>query len=126
MKVDPPVTQPGASPEHHNEVRIVGRVSDDPEVIVLPSGDEIVTARLVVNRPRPPAGKGKRAGVDTIPCTAWKPSARRRLRVWDAGDIVEITGSLRRRFWRDGGARSRYEVEVDSARRLARAPKTRA
>jgi single-strand DNA-binding protein len=38
------------------------------------------------------------------------------------GDIVEVRGSLRRRFWRAGpGAVSRTEVEVVRLRRVAAA-----
>jgi hypothetical protein len=37
-------------------------------------------------------------------------------------DFVEVTGPLRRRFFRaDGGARSRVEVEAVSGRRIRRA-----
>jgi single-strand DNA-binding protein len=36
------------------------------------------------------------------------------------GDVVEVEGSLRRRFWRVGaGAASRSEVEVTRVRRVA-------
>jgi len=44
---------------------------------------------------------------------------------WRAGDIIEIDGALRRRFWRTpGGPVSRYEVEVRKARRLTAAAAT--
>ena len=89
-----------------NSVELVGRVSGDPEPRELPSGDELVTLRVVV--PRPAGGP-----VDTIDLACWSPSSRRSaLRVAD-GDTVRVTGALRRRFFRTpGGAASRYEVEV--------------
>ncbi|TDC48571.1 single-stranded DNA-binding protein [Jiangella ureilytica] len=109
--------------EHLNEVRLVGRLSAEPEVILLPSGDEIVSARLVVQRPRPPAGLGAPRRVDTVTCTAWASAQRRKLRVLEEGDTVEITGALRRRFWRSGGAgQSTFEIEIDSAKCIARRP----
>lgn len=109
--------------EHHNEVRLVGRVAAEPLVVVMPSGDELVTARLVIERPRPPAGHGRRRGFDTVTCVAWTAPLRRRLRIWCAGDVVEVTGSLRRRFWRAGASKqSRYEIEVATAERLFRSP----
>ena len=109
--------------EHCNEVRLVGRVAAEPNVTVMPSGDELVTARLVIERPRPPAGRGKRRQVDTVTCEAWSPVLRRRLRILNPGDTVQVTGALRRRFWRgESGARSRFEIEVVTAERLARAP----
>ncbi|MBB5791416.1 single-stranded DNA-binding protein [Jiangella mangrovi] len=109
--------------EHLNQVRLIGRLSAEPEVILLPSGDEIVSARLVVQRPRPPAGLGAPRRVDTVTCTAWASAQRRKLRVLEEGDTVEITGALRRRFWRSGGAgQSTFEIEIDSASRVARKP----
>jgi hypothetical protein len=38
------------------------------------------------------------------------------------GDVVEVTGALRQRYWQTGTSlASRAEVEVLSARRVARA-----
>lgn len=109
--------------DHRNEVLLVGRIAGEPTITVLPSGDEVLTARVVVERPRPPAGRGKRGQVDTVPCAAWTPALRRSMRTWQQGDLVEVTGSLRRRFWRrEDGPRSRYEVEIRAATRLVPAP----
>ena len=45
---------------------------------------------------------------------------RRTVGVWKVGDQVEVTGALRRRFYRAGdGAGTRLEVEVLSARRAS-------
>lgn len=107
-----------------NEVLLVGRVSGVPEERELPSGDCLVSFRLIVGRPagarRPPDGV-RATTVDTLDCTAWTPGLRRRARGLAAGDVVEVTGALRRRFWRAGaGAASRTEVEVAQVRRLGR------
>ena len=108
--------------EHRNEVHLVGRVSVDPVLLTLPSGDSVVTVRLVVERPRPAAGRGRGQRVDTLACAGWVPMLRRTLMRWNPGDIVEVKGRLCRRFWRaEGVPQSRYEVELSSARRLARA-----
>lgn len=89
-----------------NTVEITGRVSGDPTSREMPSGDELVTLRVVVSR-----GEGQ--PVDTIDCACWSPASRRAaLRLTD-GTRVRVEGSLRRRFFRTpGGAASRYEVEV--------------
>jgi single-strand DNA-binding protein len=93
-----------------NEVRLRGRWVGAEERR-LPSGDELVVARVVVPR----AG----GGVDTLNCAVWAAAVRRRAVLLGDGDAVEVTGSLRRRFWRtQAGAASRYEVEVTSLRRL--------
>ena len=118
-------TGKAADPPSHNEVRLVGRLRGTPEQRELPSGDVLVAFRIVVDRPAPsrPLREGVRpVSVDTLPCVAWTAGVRRTASVWDDGDLVEVTGALRRRFWRVGaGAASQTEVEVASARRLSRA-----
>lgn len=109
--------------EHVNEVRLVGRVSADPELMRLPSGDMVATVRLVVERPRPPAGRARRQRVDVLACAAWADDVRRTVTRWCAGDVVEACGALHRRFWRtEGGPQSKYEVQLTDARRLYRPP----
>jgi single-strand DNA-binding protein len=104
------------APSHVNEVRLRGRVSGEPEERVLPSGDTVVSFRVVVDRP---AGSGGRARVDTLDCAAFRPGVQRSVLRWEAGDEVEVEGSLHRRFFAAGGGRaSRYEVEVGRASRV--------
>jgi single-strand DNA-binding protein len=107
--------------DDHNEVKLVGKVSAAPQLRQLPSGDSIVSVRVVVKRkgPRP---RPNAPTIDTIDCGAWTGRAKKTLEKFMPGDVVEVTGALRRRFQRiDGGAISRYEVEVAGARRLSRA-----
>jgi single-strand DNA-binding protein len=112
-----------------NEVALVGRVSAPAEERTLPSGDVLLTWRLVVDRPpprRPTPEGGRVVTVDTIDCVAWTSGSRRAASGFSAGDVVRVHGALRRRFWQSGaGPASRYEVEVASAKRLARAQASR-
>lgn len=106
-----------------NDVCLAGRLAAPAEERMLPSGTVLVTFRVIVGRP-PPAkpGPARAPTVDTIDCVAGTATARRTVLGWLPGDVVEVTGALRRRFWRAGaGAASRTEVEVVKARRLARA-----
>lgn len=97
-----------------NEVRLVGRVSGTPEERDLPSGDVVVQLRVVVPRPDGTAG----ASVDTIDVACWSGRTRQVARRLQAGDHAEVTGALRRRFYRAGAATvSRYEVQAHSLRR---------
>ncbi|HEY0871685.1 MAG TPA: hypothetical protein VGD55_14900, partial [Acidothermaceae bacterium] len=58
--------------------------------------------------------------VDTIDCVAHKPDVRRAASRWGGGEILEIRGALRRRFWRGAqGAARRCEVEVLAARKIS-------
>lgn len=110
--------------EHSNEVRLVGRLSVDAEDVELPSGDHVVVLKLVVSRPpdRTTARAARRGpGVDVLRCVVPRRSLQRYALRWQAGDVVELTGSLRRHFRRtDTGPASRYEVEVAAGQRLSR------
>lgn len=124
QKTKEPAPKGGAgtnSGDTTNEVRLVGRLSAAAEVRTLPSGDEMVTFRVVIDRG--PRSSGSRATVDVIDCVVWSAGQRGRVLGWAAGDVVEVSGALRRRFYRtSGGATgSRTEVEVLSSSRRRRA-----
>lgn len=103
-----------------NEVRLIGRVSAEPEERVLPSGDTLWTLRVVVGRG---AQTGRaRQTVDALECAVWSGRVKRSVAGWRRGDIVEVSGALRRRFFQTGGGpASRVEVEVSSGRVIRRA-----
>jgi single-strand DNA-binding protein len=111
-------------PEHRNEVHLVGRLAGDPVSRELPSGDVVVAFRLVVDRPPQPQARvaGRRLpSVDTLECAAWRRGVQRSLAGCRPGDVLEVTGALRRRFWRSpGGPASRSEVEAVRVRRVRR------
>ncbi|MEI5675051.1 MULTISPECIES: single-stranded DNA-binding protein [unclassified Nocardioides] len=103
-----------------NEVQLVGRVSQDPERRELPSGDVLWTFRLVVGRPedRPVS----RQTVDVLDCAVWSARVQRSVAGWRPGDVVEVSGAVRRRFFRGaGGTASRVEIEVSTGRIIRRA-----
>ncbi len=104
-----------------NEVVVEGRVSAIPERRQLPSGDEVVALRLVVQRadgrvdtlpvsvgPAPPKGRRPRAGQvgrRLIAAAAAVPADGR----------VRVEGALRRRWWHAGDTRrSRIEIAARS------------
>lgn len=105
--------------EADNAVFLRGRLAAEPLARELPSGDEILTFRLTVDRP--PDGSEARSRVDSIDCATVVPRARRRVERAQPGDVLEVTGALHRRFWRSSaGLGSRYEVRVSSARSARR------
>jgi single-strand DNA-binding protein len=106
--------------EHVNEVRLVGRLSAEAVELTMPSGDTLWTFRLVVAR----NGGDVRAGqqFDTLDCAVWSGRVKRSVSTWAAGDVVEVTGAIRRRFYAAGQAKvSRYQVEVAGGRVIRRA-----
>ena len=107
-----------------NEVLLVGRLAAEPEERSLPSGDVLATFRLVVDRQPTARSAGARgAAVDTLDCVARAAAVRRAALGWRPGDVLEVHGALRRRFFRTAGGAtgSRYEVEVGRGKRLTRA-----
>lgn len=99
-----------------NDVHVVGRLSSC-ETKEMPSGDRLVSFRVVVDRPPRDRGPSGRVTIDAIDCSAWQVSLQRKLDRWELGDPIEVTGVLRRRFWRSGPtAQSRLEVQVSSIR----------
>lgn len=119
---DPAAT---AGPEHVNEVRLVGRLGADPAHKQLPSGDSVWTFRISVERPRPGRRAGQRPGqrrTDSLDCAVWSGRVKRSVSTWAKGDVVEVSGSIRKRFFQAGGATaSRVEVEVSRGRIIRRA-----
>lgn len=109
-----------------NEVAIRGRLAADAEERELPSGDHIAVLRVVVPRDAPTgrrraaAETPRRATVDTIDVVCWTAATRRTAMRLRAGDLVELEGALRRRFFGGpAGRQSRYEVEASALRRVS-------
>jgi single-strand DNA-binding protein len=101
-----------------NDVVLRGRLSAPAELRTLPSGDTLVTFRLVVRRPGPPA-RGQ--SVDVLTCISYDRALQRRVAAWQPGDVVEVNGALQRRFWRTGGGTASVcEVNCRGGRKVPR------
>ena len=116
-----------AAGDVRNEVRLCGRLSAPAEERTLPSGDVIVTLRIVIPRPSPTRrtgsveGESRSGQVDTIDVVCWSAATRRAALRLEAGATIEIDGALRRRFFATpAGRQSRYEVEAQTVRRPGR------
>jgi single-strand DNA-binding protein len=108
--------------ESVNEVRLLGRLAADPQLRELPSGDSVWNLRVVVERPVPPGREAPRQRVDSLECAIWSGRLKKQVERWSAGDVVEVSGAMRRRFFRTGGATaSRVEVELTAGRLIRRA-----
>lgn len=95
-----------------NDLLLRGRVSAQAIEKELPSGDKVVEFRLIVSRT-------KRDGVDTLDMAAWSAKARRFALSLTAGEWIEVSGSVHRRFWRGaGGLASRWQVEAVEIARI--------
>jgi single-strand DNA-binding protein len=101
------------TPTPTSEVTLVGRLGTRVEQRALPSGDEVTTFTVVVDRTARERRGGAGATVDAVPCQTFRVPIARRLAGLEAGTWVRVEGRLRRRFWRGGaGLGSAMEVEV--------------
>lgn len=108
--------------ESTNSVHLRGQVSGTPIERQLPSGDRVVSFRVVV--PRSQAVRRRtRQSVDTVECSAWSARLRRTALRLAVGEQVAVSGELRRSFRRRGtGVTSWVTVDVGGIERAERAP----
>ena len=100
-----------------NSVALVGRVTSEAQYVDLPSGQSMARFRIVIPRTKPTT----KTTVDTVDCIAMKHTIQRKVDGLKIGSIVELSGEIRRRFWKSGaGVASRVEVEVGSLKVLKR------
>ena len=100
-----------------NEVTLVGRLPEAAHLRSLQSGSTLGTWRLIVRR----QSRGRGGPVDTDSCVSFEPEVTAVVTDWLPNDMIEVAGSLRRRWWGSEGSKaSGYEVEVSSVRRLER------
>lgn len=95
-----------------NDVLLRGRVSAEAVEKELPSGDKVSEFRIVITR-------SEREGVDAIDVATWTAGLRKRSLSLKRDEWVEISGSIRRRFWQSPqGLASRWQVEANDITRL--------
>ena len=99
-------------PKYLNHVEIIGRLSKAPEEKTLPSGDQIVELRIIVER-------DDRDGVDTLDVATWRTLLRKRAMKLEPDEWIRVKGVIRRRFWRSGAVvASRWQVEARELERV--------
>jgi single-strand DNA-binding protein len=90
----------------------------------LPSGDSVLAFRLVVHRGLQGARRDdstRTPTVDTLDCAAWLEDVQGVVTRAVPGELLDVRGALRRRFWRaPTGPVSRSEVEALRVTRVDR------
>lgn len=95
-----------------NDVLLRGRVSSLAVEKELPSGDKVMEFRIVIAR-----SDGE--GFDTIDIAAWSSKLRRTAGSLKNDQWVEVSGSIKRRFWRGAaGLASRWQIDASEISRL--------
>jgi single-strand DNA-binding protein len=102
-----------------NSVTLVGRLGATVSERELPSGDKVTSFSVVVDRP--PRDRRGKSTVDSVPCQTFSASIGARVLNWEPGEWIQVTGALRRRFWRTAAsAQSLLEVQATSVRKVRR------
>ena len=103
-----------------NNVVLVGRLGNDPELKYTPSGTGVTNFRLAVNRPPQrdaPAGEERTDWLDIV---AWGTVAENCAQYLDKGALVGVEGRVQSRSWgtQDGQRRSAVEINARSVQFL--------
>jgi len=94
-----------------NDVALRGWVTTVATERELPSGDLVAQFRIAITRPE--------GGVDTIDLESWSAKTRRTALSLKDSEWVEISGAIRRRFWKIGqGLASRWQVVTNEIKRI--------
>jgi single-strand DNA-binding protein len=105
-----------------NDVRLVGRLTRDPEVRYTTKGQAVARLDLAVNR-RFKDGSGEwRDDTTFVPVTVWREAAERCRERLKKGSPIYVEGRLRSTNWetKDGQKRSGIEVEAYRLQFLAK------
>ncbi len=93
-----------------NTVVLIGRLTRDPELRYVPSGQPVASFTLAVDRSFTTAkGKGT---ADFIPIVAWRKSAELISMHLSKGRLVAVEGRLQIRFYEAQDGRRQKAVEV--------------
>ncbi len=105
-----------------NDVRLVGRLTRDPDVRYTPKGQAVARLDLAVNR-RFKDGTGEwREEATFVPITVWREAAERCKERLKKGSPIYVEGRLKSTSWetKEGQKRSGLEVEAYRMQFLAK------
>jgi single-strand DNA-binding protein len=99
-----------------NKVVLLGNLTADPEVRTTPSGSNVTSFSIAVNRRYRNRDGEQQEEVSYIGCTAWGPQGETIARYFSKGRQILICGRLRQDRWKDkdtGKNRSSLSVVVE-------------
>jgi len=92
-----------------NSCQLLGRICNDLELKVTPSGISVVSFSIAVDRYM---GKDAEKKADFINCVAWRTTAEHICRYWHKGDEILVSGSISTRSYQTKDNRTVYVTEV--------------
>lgn len=98
-----------------NDVKLVGRLTRDPELRFTAKGQPVCRLDLAVNRRYKDAASGEwKDDTSFIPVVVWRDAAQRCGDRLKKGSPVYVEGRLRSRNWETKEGQKRTSIEVDS------------
>jgi len=103
-----------------NRIILIGRLTRDPELRYVPSGQPVASFSLAVDRPF--TNQAGERETDFIDIVAWRKLADQVSQHLSKGRLVAVEGRLQIRSWeaQDGQKRKAAEVVADAVRFLDR------
>jgi single-strand DNA-binding protein len=94
---------------------IVGNMTRDPELRSTPSGAQVCSFSVAVNRNYKDSSGSQQESVSFIDCSAWGRAAEIIAQYAKKGSGILVSGRLEQRSWEDkeGQKRSRVEIVVE-------------
>ncbi len=97
-----------------NKVVLMGNLTRDPELRATPSGQNVCSFSLAVNRSWKNAAGEQQEAVDYIDCNIWGKPAEIINQYMKRGSGILVSGRLQQRSWeQEGQKRSKIEVVVE-------------
>lgn len=93
-----------------NCVTLIGRLCAAPELKTTPSGKEVCSFTLAVDRSYTKPGEERQA--DFIPVVAWGSNALFVSRYFSKGSMIAVMGSIQSRNYTDNKGNKRTSIEV--------------
>ena len=97
-----------------NKVVLMGNLTRDPELRSIPSGSQVASFSLAVNRTWKNANGEQQEAVDYIDCNAWGKPGEIITQYMKKGSAILVSGRLQQRQWeQEGQKRSKVEIVVE-------------
>jgi len=97
-----------------NKVTLMGNLTRDPELRTTPTGSNVCSFSLAVNRTWKNANGEQQEAVDYIDCNIWGKPAEIINQYMSKGSGILVSGRLQQRSWeQEGQKRSKVEVVVE-------------
>lgn len=95
-----------------NNVNLLGRLAQDPELRSTPEGKSVTNFNLAVPKP----SKDRETPPDYIPIVCWNQTAEFACRYLTKGRQIVVEGRISTREWTDADGKYRKAVEVTASR----------